>query len=189
MSVRIMAAIFEHSSLPPMPRFVLLALADHADHDGYAWPAVERICHKTGLARSSVQRALGVAEEAGELIRTVGGGRSSTSLYRIILGVDNHPADGDKGPQSDTLSPRERAPHRAERAPESARKGPTVRPESSINHQEPRASSGSGNPHPPPPAPDPEEFTAGMADLKSRLAHPARRPPEPPALEVLEGDQ
>jgi hypothetical protein len=199
MSVRVMAAIFEHSQLRPVPRLVMLALADHADHDGFAWPGIDRLAQKTGLSRSGVQRALGEAETAGELTRTVGGGRSSTSLYRITL-VDNHAGVGDKGPHTAAVSGPERAADRTERAADRAIKGRTLRPESSINHQEPRAAGDFGNPHPPPPAPDPAEIRAHVGAIRAalkrggitagalRAAAPSTEPADAPALFAIEGD-
>jgi hypothetical protein len=116
-------------------RFVLVALADHADHDGYAWPAVDRLAHKTGLSRRSVQRALSDAELAGELVRTVGTGRGNPSLYQITVGpVDISSEFSTKGV---TLTPFKNAKGRhtrRERVTESA-----IAP--LVNRKEPRSTS------------------------------------------------
>jgi hypothetical protein len=97
-SVRAIAAVFECSNLPPVPRLVLLALADHADHDGYAWPAIDRLAQKTGLHRRTVKRSLDEAVLAGELRRTTtGGGRHVTTVYQVLLAVDISPDFSTKG--------------------------------------------------------------------------------------------
>ena len=134
-----MAAVFDHSKMEPGARLVLLALADHCDHDGYAWPTIDRLVHKTGLSRSSVKRCLKECELAGELIRTVGNGRGHTSLYRITLsgleGVDNL----GKGVHPDTLFAEKRVHPRQEKGSSDAIKGFSCDPLTINNHQEPRA--------------------------------------------------
>ena len=46
-------------------KLVLLKLADNASDDGKAWPHIETIAAETGLARSSVFRALDELEKSG----------------------------------------------------------------------------------------------------------------------------
>ena len=51
-------------------KIVLLALADHAHHDGKsAYPSVDLLVRKTGLSRRGVQRSLRQLEESGYLTR------------------------------------------------------------------------------------------------------------------------
>ena len=142
-----MAAVFDHSTMEPVARLVLLALADHCDHEGRAWPSTDTLAHKTGLSRRTVQRCLAECELAGELMRTIGGGRGKASLYQLTLpGVDNlgkgRQSDTlfpDKGRQRDTLSSGKGRPSRRERASASAPKGDTGGARTIRNHQEPRA--------------------------------------------------
>jgi hypothetical protein len=42
--------------LPPLPKLVLLAIADHADDNGYAWPGVSGVAQKCGVSKRTVQR-------------------------------------------------------------------------------------------------------------------------------------
>jgi hypothetical protein len=163
-----MAAVFEYSTLPTVSRFVLVALADHADHDGYAWPAVDRLAHKTGLSRRSVQRALSDAELAGELVRTVGTGRGNPSLYQITVGpVDISPDFSTKGV---TLTPFKNAKgrhSRRERVSESAT-APLV------NRKEPRARAAANNPQPLPPKVPDRDLVRQVDEIRAALqSHPA----------------
>jgi DNA-binding transcriptional MocR family regulator len=179
-----MAAVFEHSQLPPVPRLVLLALADHCDHDGYAWPSVDRLCHKTGLSRSSVHRALAYAEESGEVMRTVGGGRSNTNLYRIIL-VDNPTERGEKGSHRDTDYPPKTVPERHKRVPERHKNSPTVGPEPSITVKN-RAGDNFKVDWNDPDLTPPEQIGAKVADIRAALKHGYQNEPlfedeKPPA--------
>jgi hypothetical protein len=165
-----MAAIFEHSKLAPVPRLVLLALADHADHDGYAWPAIDRLAHKTGLHRRTVQIALAESEAAGELTREMGGGRHNTTLYRITVGpVDNSVEKGGAAPPLGEKGWRS-VP---KRVAESARKGGAAPPESSRTVIEPRRpfSISPDSDTLPPPDPDVVERVAELRDALK--GHPA----------------
>lgn len=178
-----MAAIFEHSQLPPVPRLVLLALADHADHDGYAWPAIDRLAHKTGLHRRTVQSALADSEAAGELTREVGGGRHNTTLYRITVGpVDKSVEKGGAAPPLTEKGWRSVQ----KRVAESARKGGPGPPESSRTVIEPRRPF-SISPDPgtlPPPDPDVvERVTELRAALKGHPAGAALELVEEPPLD------
>jgi hypothetical protein len=93
MSVRVMAAVWDHSTTEGTDLLVLLALADHADHDGYAWPSVDRLAAKCRVHRATVFRSLQACEAAGELVRTSGGGRGQANLYRLTV-VDNLSING-----------------------------------------------------------------------------------------------
>jgi Helix-turn-helix domain len=46
-------------------RYVLVALADNADHNGKCWPSPKELIEKTGLGTSSVYRALTCFREKG----------------------------------------------------------------------------------------------------------------------------
>jgi DNA-binding transcriptional regulator YhcF (GntR family) len=69
-------------------KLVLLKLADNANDQGVAWPHIETIAAETGLARSSVFKALNALEESGiverhrgrnEVIYTIQKSRLETS--------------------------------------------------------------------------------------------------------------
>lgn len=83
MSIRLMAAIFESTTLGPTERLIMLALADHADDDGRCYPSIQRLCQRTGLSERAVRTNLRALEKSGYVRTENGGGRGGTSLYFI----------------------------------------------------------------------------------------------------------
>jgi hypothetical protein len=80
-----MSAVWEHSATQGLTRLVFIALADHCDHDGRAWPSVERVAFKCRVSTRTVQRAYAEIERLGEIVRAVGVGRGNTSVYQVVL--------------------------------------------------------------------------------------------------------
>lgn len=73
---------------PSSHKFVLLALADRADDNGYCWPGIPNIVLKTGLSRSTAIRGLGTLESDGWIqkrARRRKDGTQDTNAYRINL--------------------------------------------------------------------------------------------------------
>ena len=69
MSVKIMGLVWD-LDLPQNEKFVLLAYADHADHNGNnIFPAVSTIAEKTGYSERSIQGITRSLEEKGYLIK------------------------------------------------------------------------------------------------------------------------
>jgi hypothetical protein len=62
----------------------MLALADRADDDGFAWPSIEDLCERTKLSPRAVQKAITVLAELGELKVESGGGRRVRNRYTIV---------------------------------------------------------------------------------------------------------
>lgn len=91
-----MSWVFEHSQSTLADRLVLLAIADHANHDGLdAYPSIDHLARKAKVSRATVQRALTRLVELGELQIEHGSGRGHTSRYRVLT----------EGPQIEALSP------------------------------------------------------------------------------------
>jgi hypothetical protein len=65
-------------------KLVLLALADHANRDGVAWPSLRRIAARTGLSERTVQYALRDLQEEGH-IRRVRKPGARTRAYCLAL--------------------------------------------------------------------------------------------------------
>ena len=84
MSVKIMAQVWE-LDLPHNAQSIFLALADHADDDGYCYPSVGRLAWKTGYGVRQVQRTLKDLRDNKLAIPTgsVSGGRHNTVVYRL----------------------------------------------------------------------------------------------------------
>lgn len=69
MSVKVMGKIFDVQGLSPRDKFVLIAYADHADHEGYnIRPSIDTIARKTGYTRRTVQRATRSLNKMGILV-------------------------------------------------------------------------------------------------------------------------
>lgn len=82
MSVKIMGMVWD-CALPRNEKYILLALADHADHDGRnIYPSVERIAWKTGYDERMVQRITKELVKKGILVRD-GKGTNRTNRYKI----------------------------------------------------------------------------------------------------------
>ena len=93
MSVKIMAQVWE-LELSHNVQSILLALADHADDDGYCYPSVGRLAWKTGYGVRQVQRTLKYLRDGGLAVPTgsVAGGRHNTTVYKL------HPSAGRQKP-------------------------------------------------------------------------------------------
>lgn len=74
--------------LKPLPKFVLVALADRADDEGICWPSVKWLMKKTGLPERSVREYCRVLRDTG-LLATVprrrdDGGQTSNE-FRLAI--------------------------------------------------------------------------------------------------------
>jgi len=84
MSVKIMGVVWD-AKLKPTEKFILLAYADHADHDGTnIFPAVRKIVEKTGFSERTVRKATRELERLGWLVSD-GEGPQGTNRWRIPL--------------------------------------------------------------------------------------------------------
>ena len=63
MSIRVMSAVWESTTLDPFERLVLLSLADHADDEGHCYPSIARLCRRTGMKERGVQNVIRRLEE------------------------------------------------------------------------------------------------------------------------------
>lgn len=94
MSIKVMGQVWD-LALPHNKLLVLLAMADHADHDGkHVRPSLELIAWKTGYEERQVRRIVRTLEQDGLLQREcTGGGRRKANEYSIHLenGVKKSP--------------------------------------------------------------------------------------------------
>lgn len=67
MSIKRMSAVWDVSIHKGSNLLLLLAIADNANDQGYAWPGIDYLAQKTRLSRSTVIRNTKVLEESGEL--------------------------------------------------------------------------------------------------------------------------
>lgn len=100
MSVKAIAWAFDLEIDDPSAKFVLVAICDHVDEDGWCWPSLSRLARKTGFDRSTVQRSMQKLVDRGLLRRVPrlrdNGSRKSDLLLVVPLstGEDFIGADG-----------------------------------------------------------------------------------------------
>lgn len=105
MSAKIMGLVWD-LELSPGERIVLLAMADHADHEGNnVRPSIPLIAWKTDYGERQIKRIIKNLRDAGILILTQGATPRSPNHYRINLaaGKPKKPFR-DQGGQVDTPS-------------------------------------------------------------------------------------
>ena len=68
---------------PSVAKLILLNLANRADADGRCWPSVARIAGESLLSVRTVQRALGMLERVGLIVREARAG--SSTCYVVTL--------------------------------------------------------------------------------------------------------
>ena len=74
--------------LPPLPKLILLAVADHADDTGFAWPGINGVAEKCGLSRRTVQRHMNYLTDKGLITvepRTRPDGSATSNSYQVNI--------------------------------------------------------------------------------------------------------
>ena len=95
MSIKAIAAVWDAEHIPPTQRFVLVALADHADHDGGNMrPAIDTLARKTGLDRSTVKRCLRWLRAEKVIVMDRAPRQHSPAEYHLALGAFGTPGQG-----------------------------------------------------------------------------------------------
>jgi hypothetical protein len=88
MSIPMTNAVWKHSRQKKSGALlVLLAIADYANTDGIAWPAVPTLARKARMSKRNVQRWLRALQRDGELNVLRNQGRRGTNIYKIFLPV------------------------------------------------------------------------------------------------------
>lgn len=85
MSVSVMAWVWANGPSSGGDRLVLLAIADHADDDGRAYPSVKGISEKACMTERGARGVIRRLEADGWLETDVGGGRGGKSVYRVLM--------------------------------------------------------------------------------------------------------
>jgi len=106
MSIHIMTQVWKHSKQRGAGLLTLLALADWADDDGYAYPSVEKLARKARVSTRTVQRMTDELVEAEELEVRENAGPGGTHKYRITPPV----GDDRMSPHTATAKKRSRKP-------------------------------------------------------------------------------
>ena len=87
MSLEAYRDVWEHSKAKGTARLILLALADHADENGVAWPSLSRLAKYANVHVSNVSKNISRLIEMGEISRvgTVPSGKGKPGTkYKII---------------------------------------------------------------------------------------------------------
>lgn len=80
-----MSHVWEHSICKGSQLLLLLAIADHANDEGIAWPGIESLAAKTRMSRRQTITNIQALVSAGELkiVQAGGTGPKSTNLYQV----------------------------------------------------------------------------------------------------------
>lgn len=103
-SIAVMNLVWQSTLEGSSKRFVLLALADRADDEGYCWPGMQNLVEKTGLTKRTVHRACRELETSRLLLRETRWterGASDTNAYWInveALRAMQRPRKSQRGP-------------------------------------------------------------------------------------------
>ncbi|MCY4419831.1 MAG: helix-turn-helix domain-containing protein [Gammaproteobacteria bacterium] len=76
-------------NLGPVPKFVLVVLADAANDQNICWPRISTVANRVGVSRRTVQRAIQYLVQRGLVTvvpRNRNDGSSSSNLYRLMVG-------------------------------------------------------------------------------------------------------
>lgn len=85
MGGRHMERVFDVSVQKRSALLLMLAIAKHADDEGFAWPSNRTIARNTGLSERSVRNLTRAAQASGELRVHVGKGPGGSNLYQIAV--------------------------------------------------------------------------------------------------------
>ena len=92
MSIRVMSRAWDHSAHCGSELLMLLAIADFADDEGRAYPAVPTLAAKCRMSARNANMLLTKLRESGELEIRIGAGPRGTNMYRIRLTAPLKPA-------------------------------------------------------------------------------------------------
>jgi hypothetical protein len=87
MSIKAMNWAWEQP-LPPVPKLILMALADNADDHGYCWPKMKTIAAKCSTSERTIQRTIKTLLTVGMLkkdARFDANGRQVSNGYTLVL--------------------------------------------------------------------------------------------------------
>jgi|TARA_R100000084_G_scaffold107247_1_gene66857 hypothetical protein len=86
MSVKLMNRVWKHSRAKGTARLVLLAIADHCNTAGVAWPSLTRLASYVNVNRRNTINAINQLVKMGELTRVHNGQTGRATTYKVTLG-------------------------------------------------------------------------------------------------------
>jgi hypothetical protein len=84
MSIQVWNRVWDHSTARTGELLVLLAIADHANDRGLAWPGIESLALKTRQTPRHLTRCLKRLSTAGELVIHAQCGPHGTNRYQVL---------------------------------------------------------------------------------------------------------
>jgi len=84
-SIAVMSKVWVAGPKKHLDRYVLLAIADNANSEGFAYPSIRFLANKTRLSERTVMRAIQALEQDGWLARKKRSRDAKYSTYNIIL--------------------------------------------------------------------------------------------------------
>ena len=113
MSIKWIGHYWEDGPREVKQRYVLVAIADNANDEGYAYPSIALIAKKTLIPIRTVQRVIANLEKLGWLDRTLRGADKPQKSGQKTTGYQLHwkPEPKTKGCQIDTSLPNEGVPN------------------------------------------------------------------------------
>lgn len=104
MSLDVLTAIWRDPPCKGGDLLCLLAIADNADDEGFAWPSVATIAKKAAMGERGAQKCIRKLAEMGLILIRSGGGRNKTNAYQITTnGVGE--AHSHQNPEQNTPPP------------------------------------------------------------------------------------
>jgi len=88
MSIKCMQRVWELSNQKGGSLLIMLAIADNADDDGYAWPNIRTLAKKTRLNERHLKRAIQQIELSGELLVSRNEGKLNQYIVKTGLTDD-----------------------------------------------------------------------------------------------------
>ena len=105
MSVRVLAWAWEQD-LEPLTKLILLALADHCDHEGLCFPKIKTVMSKTGLGLTTVHGRLRILVKKNLIKRNAHfldkSGAQTSNLISLLIPPPISSRDRGAGVNGDT---------------------------------------------------------------------------------------
>jgi hypothetical protein len=83
MSIYAMTLVWRVTDLNQSQTLVALAIADHANDEGFCWPSIKTLATKSRLSERQVQRIIRELEDGGILVYAYKPGKSN--VYKLDL--------------------------------------------------------------------------------------------------------
>lgn len=84
MSIQAVGWVLDHSQAEGLDRLVLISLANHANQDGFCWPAQRTIAREAGVSHGTVGNCVASLVTIGEIEVVNNGDSRRSATYRIL---------------------------------------------------------------------------------------------------------